>query len=412
MSSVAPVSRAALRDGMLTVPLVDISSFRMPYPDEAARAQVVRQVDEAARTVGFMQVTGHGILPCVAEDLTAAADAFFALDLAAKQRYRCPPGINRGYTTLKDGLLAGGHGAGGHGTGGHGAAGPAEGFEGISIGTSIADYPGLDLPEDVYARNVYPAEVPDFEGAATAWFRAARAVARTMVRIFGVALGGREDYFERYTDHSNDVLWIDNYQLPSPVATVDRGQPTGTAHTDHGIVTVLWADRVPGLEILGADGAWHPVLPAGRALLVNLGDALARWTNDQWISATHRVVPPRAGGEPVPRRSAAFFHDGNVDAVIECLPSCVSAQAPARYEPVTVGEHLAAKRLGALGRVLGAQAEELHRMVDRGEACRGGYLLGPLLDGTPLDLHALPAGTAGQVVMVHGGGALPVEDLS
>jgi isopenicillin N synthase-like dioxygenase len=339
VSSVAPVSRPALTDGVLTVPRVDISSFRMPYPDDAARAQVVRQVDEAARTVGFMQVTGHGILPCVAEDLTAAADAFFALDLAAKQRYRCPPGINRGYTAPKAGLLIGDHGA----------ASAAEGFEGMSIGTSVADYPGLDLPEDVYAGNVYPAEVPDFEGAATAWFRAARAVARTMMRIFGVALGGSEDYFERYTDHSSDLLWIDNYRLPGPAAPLEQGQPCVAAHTDYGIVTVLWADRAPGLEILGADGAWHPVLPAGGALLVNLGDALARWTNDQWISATHRVVPPRAGGGLVSRRSAAFFHDGNVDAVIECLPSCVSAQAPARYKPVTVGEHLAARRLGALG---------------------------------------------------------------
>jgi isopenicillin N synthase-like dioxygenase len=401
VSSVAPVSRAAVRDGVLTVPLVDISSFRMPYPDEAARAQVVRQVDEAARTVGFMQITGHGILPFAVQDLTAAADAFFALDLAAKQRYRCPPGVSRGYTAPRAGLLAGGHGA----------ASAAEGFEGISIGTSVADYPGLDLPENIYARNVYPAEVPNFEGATTAWFRAARAVARTMVRIFGVALGGSEDYFERYTDHSNDVLWIDNYLLPSAAPAGDPGQPRVAAHTDHGIVTVLWADRVPGLEILGADGAWHPVLPVGGALLVNLGDALARWTNDQWISTTHRVVPPRARGELVPRRSAAFFHDGNVDAVIECLPSCVSAQAPARYAPVTVGEHMAARRLGFLGRVLGAQAEELHRMVDRGEARRGGHLLGPLLDGTPLDLDALAADAAGQVMMVHGGRALAVEDL-
>jgi isopenicillin N synthase-like dioxygenase len=90
------VSSAALRDGILTVPVIDISSFRMPYADTAARSAVVRQVDEAARTVGFMQVTGHGIGAATLAEFTAATDAFFSLDPAVKARYRCPPGINRG----------------------------------------------------------------------------------------------------------------------------------------------------------------------------------------------------------------------------------------------------------------------------------------------------------------------------
>jgi isopenicillin N synthase-like dioxygenase len=39
----------------------------------------------------------------------------------------------------------------------------------------------------------------------------------------------------------------------------------------------------------------------------------------------------------------AFFHDGNHDALIECLPTCMSAEHPARYAPVLVGDHLMAK---------------------------------------------------------------------
>ena len=341
------MSSAAIRDGVLTVPVIDISSFRMPYADEDARAQVVRQVDEAARTVGFMQVTGHGIPRCVLDEFTAATDEFFALPPAIKSLYRCPPDINRGYSPPKAESLAGSLGL----------ASAADLFEALNVGTSVDDYPGLDLPRDVYAPNVYPAEVPDLEGAVTAWFRAAGAVARTMTRIFGVALGGSEDYFARFTDHSIDVLRMNNYCLPAPDAELEPDQLGMGAHTDYGIVTVLWADRVPGLEILGADGSWHSVLPAGPALLVNLGDALARWTNDQWLSTMHRVAPPRVAGELVPRRSAAYFHDGNVDAVIECLPSCVSAETPAQYAPVTVGEHLAAKLAGSRGGHRGPYAQ-------------------------------------------------------
>jgi isopenicillin N synthase-like dioxygenase len=350
-----PVSSAALRDGVLAVPVIDITSFRMPYADAAARDAVVRQVDEAARTVGFMQITGHGIPATTLGDFTSATDAFFALDPQTKARYRCPPGINRGYTPPKAESLANSLGL----------TSAADLFEAINVGTSTDDFPGLDLPEDVYARNVYPdREVPGFEAAVSEWFNAAGRVARTMVKIFGAALGGSEDYFEQLTDHSIDVLRMNNYRLPSPDTRLAEDQLGMGAHTDYGIVTVLWADKVPGLEIHGADGNWHAVMPAEGALLVNLGDATARWTNEEWISTLHRVAAPKINGTLVPRRSAAYFHDGNVDAVIQPLPSCVSKDNPARYEPVTVGEHLAAKlagsRGGQLNRYAAREAARLH----------------------------------------------------
>ena len=341
------MSSAALRDGILRVPVIDIASFRMPYADAAARSEVVRQVDEAARTVGFMQVTGHGIPATTLSEFTGATDAFFALDAPAKARYRCPPGINRGYTPPRAERLANSLGI----------ASAADLFEAFNIGATAADYPDQgNLPEDVYAANVFPAEVPGFEEAVRQWFAAAAAVARTMVKIFGTALGGDPDYFGSLTDHSIDVLRMNNYTLPDPGVRLEEDQLGMGAHTDYGIVTVLWADPVPGLEILGADGGWHPVQPASGALLVNLGDALARWTNDEWISTLHRVAPPRVNGVLTPRRSAAFFHDGNIDALIECLPGCASAGNPPKYEPVTVGEHLAGKLAGSRGGALNPSA--------------------------------------------------------
>lgn len=38
-------------------------------------------------------------------------------------------------------------------------------------------------------------------------------------------------------------------------------------------------------------------------------------------STLHRVKPPIVDGT-IRRRSAAYFHDGNIDAVIRTLPSC------------------------------------------------------------------------------------------
>ncbi|HEX3089904.1 MAG TPA: 2OG-Fe(II) oxygenase family protein, partial [Ilumatobacteraceae bacterium] len=100
-----------------------------------------------------------------------------------------------------------------------------------------------------------------------------------------------------------------------------------------------------GLQIVAPDGDWIDVMPADDALVINLGDLTAQWTNDQWRSTVHRVVPPSVSG-PAVRRSAAFFLDGNWDALIECLPTCTSATDPPRYPPVTAGDHLMAKLMG------------------------------------------------------------------
>ncbi|HBS74095.1 MAG TPA: 2OG-Fe(II) oxygenase, partial [Microbacterium sp.] len=78
-----------------------------------------------------------------------------------------------------------------------------------------------------------------------------------------------------------------------------------------------------------------------------LGDVTARLTNERWMSTLHRVKPPVIDGTIERRRSAAFFHDGDVDAVIRTLPSCIDDEHPDLYVPVTVGEHIAAKLAGS-----------------------------------------------------------------
>ena len=78
---------------------------------------------------------------------------------------------------------------------------------------------------------------------------------------------------------------------------------------------------------------------------MNLGDAMARWTNDRWRSTIHRVDPPVVDGRIIRRRSAAFFFDGNHDAVIETLPGCSRTDQPG-YPPITIADNINAKLAG------------------------------------------------------------------
>lgn len=131
-------------------------------------------------------------------------------------------------------------------------------------------------------------------------------------------------------------------------------------HTDYGILTVLWADRVPGLQVLAKNGSWHDVQPEEGALLVNLGDVMGRLTNDRWLSTLHRVKPPIVDGTIERRRSAAFFHDGNMDAVVNPLPGLASDPL---YAPLTIWDHVAAKVSGS--RKLQINHRDTHREAAR-----------------------------------------------
>lgn len=327
---------------IFTVPTVDISPYVTGGPG-ADRRRVAREIDEAGRTVGFIQILGHGIDAATQTALADAMDRFFDLPLATKVAYRAPPEINRGYAPPKSESLSL--------TLGIEAAGRANDFfEAFNIGVAASDHPGLGLPGGIYAENRWPAEVAGFAAAVSRYFDEAARVARTLTTIFAEALGLPPEFFAGYTDHSLDVMRMNNYALPpGPVGgPLPDEDPTGMgAHTDFGIVTVLWADQVPGLQVLDGAGGWHDVSPADGALLVNLGDLTARWTNERWLSTLHRVRPPIVDGTIRRRRSAAFFHDGNVDATIATLPSCLAPGEAPRYGPITIADHLQAKLAGS-----------------------------------------------------------------
>jgi isopenicillin N synthase-like dioxygenase len=348
------------------VPVVDLTSYVMDgTPEERAATAAV--LDEAARTVGFIQVLGHGVPTDVTDAFATALDSFFDQPLEAKLAYRTPAEVNRGYSPPKSESLSLSLGLA-----------PSnrmhDFFEAFNVGVARSDFPDLDLPLADYPENLWP-EVAGPEGrqgeagfrdAVSAYFDQASRVARTLTDVFADALALPAGFFGAFTDHSVDVLRMNNYALEPGAVDLD-GELTGMgAHTDYGIVTVLWADQVAGLQVLGHDGAWNDVMPADGALLVNLGDLMARWTNERWMSTVHRVKPPIVDGTIRRRRSAAYFHDGNIDAVVATLHTCVGDGSP--YEPITVGEHLRAKLAGSRAGVANTTAErEAARVLATGK---------------------------------------------
>ena len=326
-------------DKTFHVPTIDITCYRTAdaHSDPACGA-VAAELDLVCRDVGFVQVIGHGIDDSVIADLMGALDSFFNLPLAVKKEYRREAWTNRGYSAPKSESLSMSLGI-------PTANQMNDFYEAFTVGVEAAEFAELDLPEASYASNNWPDAAPGFEPAVRRYFAAAQELARTLMTVFTDALGLEPGYFDNFIDHSIEAMKMNNYALPEG-DTEFTGDLTGMgAHTDFGILTILCADQVPGLQVLDRDGRWHDVQPADGALLINLGDAMARWTGDRWMSTIHRVDPPVIDGQIQRRRSAAFFFDGNHDAVIEALPGTL-ADGEKGYAPITIAENIAMKVAG------------------------------------------------------------------
>lgn len=179
---------------------------------------------------------------------------------------------------------------------------------------------------------LWPKQPPRLERIFREYFREMGALAARIMSHFAIALDLPEHFFASKIDRHSSALRVLNYpELDQPA---QPGQLRAGAHSDYGSLTILLAQPgSKGLEIQKPNGGWQPVPVEADAFIVNVGDLLARWSNDRWVSTVHRVTC-----EPERRQSIAFFHLPNWDAEIACIPG----ETP-KYEPVVAGEHLMRK---------------------------------------------------------------------
>ncbi len=320
---------------LLHVPVIDISRFASG--DAADKQAIARAVDQACRDIGFLIISGHGIDPALIGRMRDVSRRFFDLPLARKMEVARPGmDIARGYIGMEDESVGRSRDA---------TAMAGDLNESLMIGP-------VDMPDAAYAHapaagkhfapNIWPAEPADLQATWTEYYRAMGDLACTLMRIFALALGLDEHYFDDKVDRHISRLRLRNY--PAQDKPPQPGQIRAGAHSDYGSLTILATeDRPGGLQVFNAEGQWVDVPIVPDCFIINIGDLMARWTNDRWVSTLHRVVNPPLDAKTESRRqSIVFFHNPNYDARIECLPTCARDDVPAKYPPTTSGEHLRA----------------------------------------------------------------------
>jgi len=300
------------------IPIISLASLTCAAPGE--RRACAKEIGRACREVGFFTAVDHGIDDMLIERVFALARDFFArpLDEKLAVRMRAETGW-RGYFPLE-----------GETTDPAFGKDPKEGFD---IAVAPTRLPGVAE----HAAIPWPAQPPEMREVLTAYHEALCDLGRLISRGFALALDLPEDFFAARLERPTAILRILHYPPVERVADPAGLPPFGCgAHSDYGYLTMLAQDDQGGLQVQNLADQWIDVPPLEGAFVCNIGELMGRWTNDRFRATPHRVVRVKPGS----RYSIPFFFHPNQDVLVETLPTCIDAEHPAHYPPVTSGEYI------------------------------------------------------------------------
>jgi isopenicillin N synthase-like dioxygenase len=284
-------------------------------------AGFARAMGESYARFGFAIVRDHGLdRPTIAR-ASQATKAFFALPIETKMQYRVEGGAGqRGYVPFKIEAAKG--------------AAAADLKEFWHVGREL---PAGHRYRALMPDNLWPTEVAGFREDLLALYRALEAVGGTLLESIALFVGLPGGFFKGPVEAGDSVLRLLHYP---PMAANPEGV-RAAAHEDINVITLLLGAEEAGLQLQTREGRWLDVNPPEDALVVNIGDMLARLTNDVLPSTTHRVVNPAADRAHLARYSIPFFLHFAPDFLIETAPSCVGPANPNRYPvPITARDFL------------------------------------------------------------------------
>lgn len=299
-------------DSTEEIPLLDISSYLRGEP--GARERVAARLKHITETVGFFYLAGHGIPQSLIDGVFAESRRVHALPAEAKERM---PWTD--HDSHKVGYL--------------GVAKERSERANVNIIS--------DAKPNLYARftiiretdprvenNLWPENLPGFKAVVLEYQAAVEALGKKFLPLWATALKLPLDFFDRMFEIPHVTLSLLHYP---PQQSIGDRQYGIAPHTDNSMMTFLAQANIPGLAVRMPSGHWRAVDIIPGTLLVNTGNVLVRWTNDQFLSTKHRVINTNT----VDRYSIPVFFGPDADAIIEVVPTCQGPSNPPRYEPTT-----------------------------------------------------------------------------
>lgn len=305
---------------MQSVPLIDISP--LTSNDKNAYLSVAKKIDHACREMGFFYITGHGISSTQMKNMFDLAQRFFAQPETIKHKILIANSSNhRGWGTTGSEQLD--------------PTQPQDWKETFDMALDIhPEHPMAKACPQLYGPNQY-GTLEGFAQQMNQHYGLLMVVAKRLLKAMAIALKQPDDFFTQYFDDHISVLRLLHYPPRPANSDISAATKAAGAHTDYGCITLLAQDDIGGLEVCNAQDQWIAAPPIKDSIVVNIGDLMQRWTNDQYRSTAHRVASPPSHTH---RYSMPFFVEPRFDTQVRCIDSCLKPGESAKYDMVTSGD--------------------------------------------------------------------------
>ena len=165
--------------------------------------------------------------------------------------------------------------------------------------------------------NQWP-EDQDFRDVMLQFFKESSSVAAQTLDLIFYALNNDQIALPVGESKTSNAR-LNFYPISDPLDSSDQAKVSKLGdmalhhHTDPGILTLLLQDMTGGLQAKSKGLGWIDIEPKKDTIVVNLGDAMQVWTNDQYVAAIHRVIKRTNS----PRYSTPYFYNPKSNAILK-----------------------------------------------------------------------------------------------
>ena len=281
------------------IPTINISSLLQNELESNKSKKVLKQIESACISVGFFQVVGHGINPSEIKKLTILGNKFFNFErkkkflLAPKKWNKKNKHLYRGYFPSK-----------------------VNGKEGLDIGDLKVTRRYSNCLKNQYIEHLDLKKCFDSKSIKLLSnyfdeiFSLSELLFKGIIKLYNKNPDLSKLAFSRLKTLSTlRFNYYPKQNKPVEISNQD-GVPLGCeTHVDSGIFTILYQDKIGGLQVQNRiNKKWFNVKFNKNALVVNTGRALEFLSDGKFKATNHRVLWNKKK-----RLSIPFFFEPSFD---------------------------------------------------------------------------------------------------